>query len=84
MAMRSQPEGVRRTRRGTDTPPREYDVFVDEELAGHVERLPGTKAGSAWRVYRDGEWPRKFERGGGYLAAVRVAGWRAPCREGHV
>ena len=72
MPMRSQPDGVRRTRRGDDKPPREYDIFVDGDLAGHVERLEKSGMNYSWRVYRDGEWPRKFGPGGGaYLAAVR-------------
>lgn len=71
MPMRSQPDGVRRTRRGDDRPPREYDIFVDGDLAGYVERLESSGRDHAWRAYREGEWPQKFGRHGAYLAAVQ-------------
>jgi WhiB family transcriptional regulator, redox-sensing transcriptional regulator len=71
MPMQRQPDGVHRARRGTDRPPREYDIIVDGEIAGHVERLDPARPASPWRVYRDGEWPRKFEGSGAYLEAVR-------------
>jgi hypothetical protein len=70
MPMRDQPEGVRRLRRGSDKPPREYGIEVDGELAGRMERLPKGE----WRAYRDGEWPRKF---GGAAAFLAGAGWIA-------
>jgi len=69
--MRKQPDGVRRIRRGEGRPPREYDIFVDAERAGHVERCEGSGPAYAWRAYRDGEWPQKFEHSGAYLAAVQ-------------
>ncbi len=71
MPMRRQPDGVHRVRRDEDKPPREYDIFVDDERAGHVERCENSGMNSAWRAYRDGEWPQKFEHSGAYLAAVQ-------------
>jgi hypothetical protein len=68
MPMRNQPDGVHRARRGTETPPREYDIFVDGEPAGIMERL---KHQGSWRARRDGEWPRKFDGNGAYLDGVR-------------
>ena len=68
MPMRSQPDGVHRVRRGEDRPPREYDVFVDGDQAGWVERCEG----GAWRAYRHGQWPQKFDGpAGAYLAAAQ-------------
>jgi hypothetical protein len=73
MPMRNQPDGVRRTRRGTDTPPREYDIIVDGERAdGFMERL--RNPAGAWRAYYKGDW-RKFERPGAFLQGAEwIAG----------
>lgn len=68
MPMRDQPEGVHRVRRGTERPAREYDIVVDGDQAGVMERLPHGE----WRARRDGHWPQKFGRPGAYLAGV---GW---------
>ena len=65
MPMRSQPAGVRRVPRGDDRPPQAYDIEVDGEPAGWVERLP-----DGWRSYPNGSWPVKFPGRGAYLAAV--------------
>lgn len=65
MPMRSQPDGVRRVPRGDVRPPQAYDIEVDGEHAGWVERLP-----DGWRAYRPGGWPVKFPGRGAYLAAV--------------
>lgn len=76
MPMRDQPEGVHRKRRGEDMPAREYDIFVDGELAGWAERL----GHGDWRFYRDGIFPRKFTRAeGAYLAGVE---WLAGVHRG--
>jgi hypothetical protein len=66
MPMRSQPDGVHRKPRGTERPPREYDIYVDGEYAGVMERLPSGE----WRARRDGTWPKKFGRRDGYLTGV--------------
>jgi hypothetical protein len=71
MPMRNQPDGVHRVARGDERPPREYEIFVDGEPAGVMERLPG----GAWRGRRDGTWPQKFPPRGAYLAGVEwIAG----------
>lgn len=67
MPMRDQPEGVNRVRRGTERPAKAYDIMVDGEYAGWVERLEQ----GVWRAYREGSWPRKFPRPGGFLAAAK-------------
>lgn len=65
MPMRRQPMGVHRFPRGDARPPQAYDIEVDGEHVGWVERLD-----DGWRSYRDGAWPRKFPGRGAYLAAV--------------
>jgi hypothetical protein len=78
MAMQEQPVGVYHTARGDERPPAGYDIYVDGEYAGWVERLHKHRKGSAWRAYLEGQaWPRKFDRPGGYLAAVE---WMAEQR----
>lgn len=64
MPMRKQPAGVHRVPRGDARPPQAYDIFVDGEHAGWVERLE-----DGWRSYT-GQWPVKFPGRGAYLAAV--------------
>ena len=75
MPMRDQPVGVHRVRRegfspGAGQPVNAYDIYVDGEFSGWVERLRPGKPDSAWRAYLGNLWPRKFLRPGGYLAAV--------------
>jgi hypothetical protein len=79
MPMREQPLGVHRVRRGDTHPALAYDIRVDGEYAGWVERMNPGRPGSAWRAYQGDLWPRVFPRPGGYLAAVEwlVAQYRA-------
>jgi hypothetical protein len=70
MPMREQPLGVRRVRRDDCRPANAYDIHVDGQYAGWVERVHHGKQGSSWRAYRADTWPRVFARPGGYLAAV--------------
>lgn len=68
MPMRDQPKGVHRRRRGTDKPPREYDIYVDDEPAGVAERLANQ---GVWRMRPAGPtWPKKFTGNGAYLEGV--------------
>jgi hypothetical protein len=72
MPMRNHPDGVRRARRGTDTPPREYDIIVDGERAdGFMERLRNPSC--AWRAYYKGDWQRFVPPG----AFLQCAEWIA-------
>ena len=71
MPMREQPVGVHRTPRGYGKPALAYDILVDGQYAGWVERLNPGKPDSNWRAYPvGGAWPRKFSRPGGYLASI--------------
>lgn len=71
MPMRNQPPGVHRARRGTERPPREYDIIVDGEPAAIAERL---KSQGEWRFRRDGVWPATFK---GPDAFLRGMDWTA-------
>lgn len=70
MPMREQPLSVRRVRRDDARPANAYDIHVDGEYAGWVERVHPGRQGSSWRAYRADTWPRVFARPGGFLAAV--------------
>lgn len=69
--MREQPDGVRRVRRGDGDPAPAYDIYVDGDHAGWLERVRPGRIGSAWRAYPDsGPWPKTFSRPAAYLKAV--------------
>lgn len=70
MPMRDQPVGVHRVRRDDSRPALAYDIYVDGEKAGWVERLRPGKPDGAWRAYLGNQWPRRFPRPAGYLDAV--------------
>ena len=67
MPMRDQPEGVHRKPRGEQRPPREYDITVDGEPAGIMERVKSQKT---WKARRDGAWPQTFTGRAAYLDGV--------------